>query len=93
MADLTSITLREANQQFSELVRRVEETGEGYLVLRRGKPAVRILPADEGPRPLTPEQEAALKSFLTSGWPLGIKKFRRQDAYDDREDRIAVEPR
>jgi prevent-host-death family protein len=57
MADLTSITLREANQQFSELVRRVEETGEGYLVLRRGKPAVRILPADEGPRPLTPEQE------------------------------------
>lgn len=87
MADLTPINMRDANQQFSELIRRVEQTGEGYLVLRHGKPAARILPADEGPRPLTPDQEAALQSLLSTSWPLGIKKFDRQDAYGP-EDRL-----
>ena len=49
MTDLASITLREANQQFFELVRRVEATGQGYLVLRRGKPVARLLPSRTGP--------------------------------------------
>jgi prevent-host-death family protein len=39
MSDLTPVNLREANQRFSELVRHVEATGEGYLVLRHGRPA------------------------------------------------------
>ncbi len=30
MTELAPISLRDANQQFSELVRRVEATGQGY---------------------------------------------------------------
>ena len=48
MTDLAPISLRDANQQFSELVRRVEATGQGYLVLRHGKPVARLLPVEDG---------------------------------------------
>ena len=68
MADLTPINLRDANQQFSELVRRVEATGEGYLVLRHGRPVARLLPASETPPRLTPEQEGALARQLSTSW-------------------------
>ena len=88
MADLTPINLRDANQQFSELVRRVEATGEGYLVLRHGKPVARLLPASETPPRLTPEQEGALARLLSTSWPLGVGKLDREEAYDERLDRI-----
>src|SRR3954449_864661 len=66
LADLTPINLRDANQQFSELVRRVEATGKGYLVLRHGKPVARLLPASETPPRLTPEQKGALARLLST---------------------------
>jgi prevent-host-death family protein len=49
MAELTTIDLRDANQRFSKLVRRVEATGEGYLVLRHGRPVARLRPRRSGP--------------------------------------------
>lgn len=63
---MKEVTLREANQQFSQLVREVEETGESVLVLRNGKKAVKISPAEEKPRKrkLTADQESALASLL-----------------------------
>jgi prevent-host-death family protein len=63
---MKEVTLREANQQFSQLVREVEETGEAIMVLRNGKKSVKISPAEEKPRKrtLTREQEIALNSFL-----------------------------
>jgi prevent-host-death family protein len=62
---MKEITLREANQQFSKLIRDVEETGETFIVLRNGKPAAKIVPPEEGgKRKLSPEQEAALQRFL-----------------------------
>ncbi|MGH6873193.1 MAG: type II toxin-antitoxin system Phd/YefM family antitoxin [Rhizomicrobium sp.] len=63
---MKEITLREANQQFSRIVRQVEESGEPVTVLRNGKKAVRIVPAEDKPRmrKLTADQEAALASFL-----------------------------
>ena len=63
---MKQITLREANQGFSRIVREVEETGEGVLVLRSGKPAVEIVPAGERPsvRRRSPEQERAIRAFL-----------------------------
>jgi prevent-host-death family protein len=88
MADLTSINLRDANQRFSELVREVEATGAGYLVLRHGRPAARLLPAEDRPACLTPEQEAALESFLSTSLPLGIEKFDREEIYNERLDEL-----
>jgi prevent-host-death family protein len=64
---MKELTLRDANQQFSKLVRQVAETGEEVVVLRNGKAAVKIVPVQQpGKRTLTPGQEAALKSFLDS---------------------------
>jgi prevent-host-death family protein len=88
MADLTTINLRDANQQFSELVRRIEATGEGYLVVKHGRPVARLLPVEDRPARLTPEKEAALARLLATSWPLGVGKFDREEAYADRLDRV-----
>jgi prevent-host-death family protein len=63
---MKEITLREANQQFSRIVREVEESGEAVRVLRNGKPAVDILPARMGEmrRKLTEDQRAAIDEFI-----------------------------
>jgi prevent-host-death family protein len=86
---MKQVTLREANQQFSRLVREVEQTGEGVLVLRNGKPAVEIAPtAKRVMRKLTREQEAALESFLDAaakrpGNSKGVRRWSR-DALHER---------
>ena len=83
---MKQVTLREANQGFSRLVREVEETGEGVLVLRNGKPAVEIVPSREkrAARRLTPEQERAIAQFLKAartkpGSSAGQKRWTRDD--------------
>jgi len=60
--------LREANQEFSRLVREIEQTGERVLVLRNGKPAVEIIPSVEkrAVRRRTPAQQRAVRAFLKS---------------------------
>jgi prevent-host-death family protein len=81
-----SVSAREANQQFSRLLRDVE-AGAEILVTRRGQPVARIVPARSSrERRLTPEQEAAhARSMerLRKGWDLGGGKFSRDELYDD----------
>jgi prevent-host-death family protein len=81
-----SVTAREANQQFSRILRDVE-AGAEVLVTRRGQPVARIVPAQPpGERRLTPEQEAAharSMARLRKGWHLGGSKFNRDELYDD----------
>jgi prevent-host-death family protein len=87
MAELTPINLRDANQRFSELVARVE-AGEGFLLLKRGRPVGRLVPLEPGGDHLTPEQRAGLAQFLAEPLPeLGIGKLDREDAYADRLER------
>lgn len=88
MADLAPISLRDANQRFSELVRRVEATGQGFVVLRHGKPVARLLPIDDRPNRLTPEQRAALARLLSVGSPVGVGRFDREEAYAERLERV-----
>lgn len=87
MPDLISITAREANQRFSELLGAVERKGEGFLVTRHGVPVARILPIEEGHNWMTPEKEAALSRLLASAGSLDIGRISREDAYADRIDR------
>ena len=63
---MKEITLREANQQFSQIIRDVEESGEGVRVLRNGVPAVEIVPSrtKKAARKLTREQEEAFAAFI-----------------------------
>ena len=88
MADLAPVSLRDANQRFSELVRRVEATGQGFVVLRHGKPVARLLPVEDRPGRLTPEQRAALARLLALSSPVGIAGFDREEAYADRLERV-----
>ena len=88
MPDLAPVTLRDANQRFSELVRRVEATGQGFVVLRHGKPVARLLPVEDRRNRLTPEQRAALARQLSVGSPVGIGRFDREEAYAQRLERV-----
>ena len=82
MSELTQISAREANQRFSELLAKVERERQGFVVTKHGRPVARILPIERPQMQLTPEQEAALERIMTTGWPLGIGKFSRDELYD-----------
>ena len=82
MTELTQITAREANQRFSEVLAKVESGAQGFVVTKHGRPVARILPIERQQVQLTPEQEAALQRIMTTGWPLGIGKFSRDELYD-----------
>ena len=91
---MKTMNLRDANQQFSKLVREVEETGETVTIMRNGKPAVKITAIVERPsRKRTPEQEAALAHLLDpknqfrspQGW-----RFSKQELWDEQINRHSV---
>jgi prevent-host-death family protein len=58
------ISLRDANQKFAQIVREVEQRREVVVVTRRGEPVVKIIPAREGRRELTAEQQRAFDGML-----------------------------
>ena len=85
---MKQVTLREANQQFSRLVREVEATGERVVVLRNGKPAVEIAPTAQthALRRLTEEQQAAIDAFLSAarkrpGNSKGMRRWSRDELH------------
>jgi antitoxin (DNA-binding transcriptional repressor) of toxin-antitoxin stability system len=63
---MKTLNLRDANQQFSKLVREIEATGEGVLVLRDGKPAICMLPAEEKRRRPTIARLRAIERLTES---------------------------
>jgi prevent-host-death family protein len=83
---MKTVNLRDANQQFSKLVREIEETGEAVLVTRNGKPAIKLAPVEErAPKLSRAQQEAKgrlmdpASHFRTPpGW-----KFNREELYDE----------
>lgn len=85
MSTIRTISARDANQKFAELLRAVE-AGAEFVVTRRGKPVARIVAASEdGFRTLTREQEAALERTLkrlSAGWPLGGGRLDRASLHD-----------
>ncbi len=86
---MKQVNLREANQEFSRLVRKIEETGERVLVLRNGKPAVEIVPSGEkrAVRGRTPAQQRAIRAFLRSarakpGNSSGQRRWTRDELHE-----------
>ncbi len=63
---MKTLDLHDADQKFSNLVREIEETGEGVLVLRDGKPAIRMLPAEQNPRRSGGERQRAIEELIES---------------------------
>lgn len=80
----TTMSLRDANQQFARCIRAVE-AGEEVVVTRNGKPVARIVPVS-GRRVLSAAQFAAWKrteARMSDGWPLGTPPLDR-DALHER---------
>lgn len=86
---MRKMNLRDANQQFSKLVREVEETGETIEILRNGEPAAELRPSSRrsSVRTLSPAQEAALKSILDTARRLGRKSKGRKLTRDEMHER------
>ena len=77
------ISLREANQNLSQLIKSVER-GEELVITRRGKPVARLVPVT-AERKLSPEQIAALertRERMHSGYDLGGRMPSRDEIYE-----------
>ena len=82
-----TISAQDANHDFERLLRDVE-AGQEFVITRDGSPVARLVPEcpPQAYRQLTPAQEEALARSierLRRGWPLGIKKFDRNELYDE----------
>ena len=80
----TTVTLRDANQQFARCIREVE-AGEEFVITRNGKPVARLTPMARG-RVLTQQQQAAwqcLQEAMEEGWDIGAEPLDR-DALHER---------
>lgn len=84
---MRKINLRDANQQFSRLVREVEETGETVQILRRGEPAAELRPVRNQERRLSAAQEATLSSMLETARKFGRKSTGRKMTRDEMHER------
>ena len=83
---MKTITLREANQQFSKLMREIEETGETVVVLRNGKPAVKLSPVAVRRIATPEEQEEAKQRLMDPGRSFTFPddwKFNRDETHAD----------
>jgi prevent-host-death family protein len=79
-----TLTLRDANQNFSRCIREVE-SGEEFVIMRNGKPVARLTPVSNL-RVLTEKQKEALSHFrevVREGWSLNSGPLDR-DALHER---------
>lgn len=81
---MKTITVTEANQAFSRLLREMEKDGEGYVIMRRGRPVARLIP-DKGDKMSDPQWRAAYERMMANlkkGAHLGGLRVDRDDLYD-----------
>ncbi|MGQ0662700.1 MAG: type II toxin-antitoxin system Phd/YefM family antitoxin [Pseudomonadota bacterium] len=79
-----TVSLRDANQNFSRYVREVAR-GEEIVITRRGQPVARLVPVRAGTRKLSAEQLAALEhthARAARGWSGGGARFEREVAHE-----------
>jgi prevent-host-death family protein len=74
-----SISAREANQRFSDILSRAAE-GESVVITRRGEPVAQLAPYSGPPR--RSQAWDRLLATLETGLPLGGETFSRDDLYD-----------
>lgn len=80
---MRTVPLMTANQQFSKLVREVEQ-GESVVITRRGRPVARLVP-HSADKTADPEWIAAYRRMVArmeEGVSLGGLKIVREELYD-----------
>jgi len=81
---MKTVTLREANKDFSKLVQEIERKGEQFLITRHGRPVARLVPHIEDKR-ANPDWVAAferMKQLHSTGLNLSGLKIDRDELYD-----------
>jgi prevent-host-death family protein len=81
---MKSVTARQANHEFSELLSRVEQ-GEEILITKRSKPVAVLRPYS--PPLMTPEREKAIQhaiDVMAKGLPWGttLRRFTRAEMHE-----------
>jgi prevent-host-death family protein len=81
---MKTVSARQANRNFSELLARVER-GEEILITKRSKPVALLSPYE--PPQLTPERRGAIKhaaEVMAQGLPWGaaIRAFTRDEMHE-----------
>ena len=81
---MKTVSARQANHEFSELLSRVER-GEEVLITKRGKPVALL--CRYRPPPLTPEKQAAIDravEVMAHGLPWGtaLRAFTRDEMHE-----------
>lgn len=80
---MRTVSLMTANQDFSRLIKEVEQ-GEGFLITRRGRPIAKLVPHTTD-KTADPEWAAAYRRMmarLDEGASLGGLRVRREELYD-----------
>lgn len=83
---MRTVSLKEANQQFSKLIQDVER-GETVVITRRGKPVARLSPQPENKMD-DPEWRAAYERMVAAmeeGIDLGGLQIKDRDELYDRQ--------
>lgn len=81
---MKTVSLREANQDLSRLVRELEDSGEDVLITRHGAPVARLV-RHRPDRTADPEWQAAytrMEALLQDGFHLGGTGVDRDALYD-----------
>lgn len=81
---MRTVGAREANQQFSRLLREAEN-GKEILITRNGEPVARLVPARTAARTPKARQRALdeMIRLMEKGMDLGGRRFTREEMHDD----------
>lgn len=80
---MRTVSLMTANQEFSKLIKAVEQ-GEGFLITRRGRPIAKLVPhvADKAADPDWAAAHRRMMARLEEGASLGGLRVARDELYD-----------
>ncbi len=78
------VSITEANQRFSSLIRDLEAGGEGYLIQRRGKVVAKLVPgtSDKMDDPKWRAAYERMSKDFKTGVDLGGMRVDRDELYD-----------
>ena len=81
---MKTVSLRDANKDFSKLIQEIERKGEVFVITRHGKPVARLGPeiASKRADPEWASAFAEMERLLDKGLDLGGLSVDRDDLYD-----------
>ena len=80
---MRTVSLMTANQEFSKLIKEVEQ-GEGFVITRRGRPIAKLLPhaADKASDAAWVQAHKRMMARLDEGARLGGLRIERDELHD-----------